>query len=210
MRGVETRIQEIRHKIFTEVARMAYHTEWPVKERMEELPYKIIPGETGNFRNDVFLERAIVGERLRLAMGLPNRSAAEHAPVSDGIEAADQADRRSEETGGVGLLGLIDADVRQLNAPGLPLPHMGWNRVFPKFESPQAKLLFKNIEPGEWFYFVHSFAMPDGPAAIASCTYGEPFAAAAASENFMGVQFHPERSGKAGARLLANFLGAAA
>ena len=68
MRGVETRIQEIRHKIFTEVARMAYHTEWPVKERMEELPYKIIPGETGNFRNDVFLERAIVGERLRLAM----------------------------------------------------------------------------------------------------------------------------------------------
>ena len=41
MRGVETRIQEIRHKIFTEVARMAYHTEWPVKERMEELPYKI-------------------------------------------------------------------------------------------------------------------------------------------------------------------------
>lgn len=70
MRGVETRIQEIRHKIFTEVARMAYHTEWPVKDRMEALPYKIIPGEKGNFRNDVFLERAIVGERLRLAMGL--------------------------------------------------------------------------------------------------------------------------------------------
>ena len=45
MRGVETRIQEIRHKIFTEVARMAYHTEWPVKDRMEALPYKIIPGE---------------------------------------------------------------------------------------------------------------------------------------------------------------------
>jgi len=51
-----------------------------LKERMEELPYKIIPGETGNFRNDVFLERAIVGERLRLAMGLPNRTAAEHRP----------------------------------------------------------------------------------------------------------------------------------
>ena len=90
MRGVETRIQEIRHKIFTEVARMAYHTEWPVKERMEALPYTIIPGEKGNFRNDVFLERAIVGERLRLAMGLPYRSAAEHSPISDGIEAADK------------------------------------------------------------------------------------------------------------------------
>ena len=90
MRGVETRIQEIRHKIFTEVARMAYHTEWSVKDRMEALPYKIIPGEKGNFRNDVFLERAIVGERLRLAMGLPYRSAAEHSPISDGIEAADK------------------------------------------------------------------------------------------------------------------------
>ena len=92
MRGVETRIQEIRHRIFREVARMAYHTEWPVDKRIEELPYKIIPGEVGNFRNDVFLERAIVGERLRLAMGLPSRSAAEHAPLSDNIEAADKAE----------------------------------------------------------------------------------------------------------------------
>ena len=92
MRGIETRIQEIRHRIFREVARMAYHTEWPVDKRIEELPYKIIPGEVGNFRNDVFLERAIVGERLRLAMGLPARSAAEHAPLSDNIQAADQAE----------------------------------------------------------------------------------------------------------------------
>lgn len=117
--------------------------------------------------------------------GLPELIREAHQPLL-GICLGEQLlGRRSEETGGVDLLGLIDADVRQLNAPGLPLPHMGWNRVFPKFESPQAKLLFKNIEPGEWFYFVHSFAMPDGPAAIASCTYGEPFAAAAASENFM-------------------------
>lgn len=90
MRGVETRIQEIRHRIFREVARMAYHTEWPVDKRIEELPYKIIPGEIGSFRNDVFLERAIVGERLRLAMGLPYRSADKPAPVSDNIEAADK------------------------------------------------------------------------------------------------------------------------
>ena len=86
MRGVETRIQEIRHRIFREVARMAYHTEWPVDKRIEELPYKIIPGEVGNFRNDVFLERAIVSERLRLAMGLPYRGAADPAPVSTGID----------------------------------------------------------------------------------------------------------------------------
>ena len=70
MRGVETRIQEIRHRIFTEVARMAYHTEWPTDRRIEALPFDIMPGEVGNIRNDIFLERAIVGERLRLAMGL--------------------------------------------------------------------------------------------------------------------------------------------
>ncbi len=92
MRGIETRIQEIRHKIFREVAKMAYDAQAPVDKRIEELPYKIIPGEVGNYRNDVFLERAIVGERLRLAMGLPCRSAAEHAPLSDNIEAADKAE----------------------------------------------------------------------------------------------------------------------
>ena len=92
MRGVETRIQGIRHSIFTEIARMAYETDGYVGKRIEELPYEIIPGEIGNFRNDVFLERAIVGERLRLAMGLPCRGAGEHAPLSDNIELADQAE----------------------------------------------------------------------------------------------------------------------
>ena len=92
MRGVETRIQEIRHAIFTEVAKMAYDVDSPVEKTIEEIPYRVIPGEVGNFRNDVFLERAIVGERLRLAMGLPCRSAAEHAPISDNIKLADQAE----------------------------------------------------------------------------------------------------------------------
>lgn len=88
MRGVETRIQQIRRRIFREVARMAYHTEWPTDRRIEALPYEIVPGEVGNYRNDIFLERAIVGERLRLAMGLPCRSAAEHSALSDNIAAA--------------------------------------------------------------------------------------------------------------------------
>lgn len=114
----------------------------------------------------------------------------------------------SEETGDVPLLGLIDADVHYLKADDLPLPHMGWNRVMPG-DAPQAKMLFKGIEPGEWFYFVHSFVMTTTDATIATSTYGETFTAAVARDNFMGVQFHPERSGRAGARLLANFLGVA-
>ena len=114
--------------------------------------------------------------------------------------------KRSEETGGVEMLGLIPAEVRELRVGSLPLPHMGWNRVFPD-DSPTAKLLFKGIPAGEWFYFVHSYAMPVNDATIARAEYGEPFTAAAAKNNFAGVQFHPERSGKAGAKLLANFLG---
>lgn len=90
MRGIDTRIREIRRRIFREVARMAYHTEWPVDKRMEELPYKIIPGEVGSFRSDVFLERAIVGERLRLAMGLSCRDAGDHNKISENVEAANK------------------------------------------------------------------------------------------------------------------------
>ena len=63
MRGIETRIQDIRHMVFTEVARMAYQDEVPVEKQIEKIPYEIIPGDVANFRNDVFLERAIVGER---------------------------------------------------------------------------------------------------------------------------------------------------
>ena len=114
--------------------------------------------------------------------------------------------KRSEETGGVDMLGLIPAEVRELRVGSLPLPHMGWNRVFPD-DSPMAKHLFAGLPAGEWFYFVHSYAMPVNEFTIASAEYGEPFTAAAARDNFAGVRFHPERSGKAGAKLLANFLG---
>ena len=83
MRGMHTFITEIRRKVFTEVARLAY--EGGDYSRIEELPYKIIPGEIAKNRDNIFLERAIVGERLRLAIGLPLRPVDQHAPVSDGI-----------------------------------------------------------------------------------------------------------------------------
>ena len=85
---------------------------------------------------------------------------------------------------------------------GLPLPHMGWNRVYPK----AGDRLFRGIEDGAYFYFVHSYAMPVNEYTIAQCNYGEPFTAAVQKDNFYGVQFHPERSGAAGAQLLKNFL----
>ncbi|ECC4544114.1 imidazole glycerol phosphate synthase subunit HisH [Salmonella enterica] len=110
--------------------------------------------------------------------------------------------RRSEETRGVDLLNIIEQDVPKMTDFGLPLPHMGWNRVYPQ----AGNRLFQGIEDGAYFYFVHSYAMPVNPWTIAQCNYGEPFTAAVQKDNFFGVQFHPERSGAAGAQLLKNFL----
>ncbi|WP_312925443.1 imidazole glycerol phosphate synthase subunit HisH [Atlantibacter hermannii] len=109
---------------------------------------------------------------------------------------------RSEENQGVETLGIIDEAVPKMTDFGLPLPHIGWNRVYPK----AGNRLFNGIEDGEYFYFVHSYAMPVNAYTIAQCNYGEPFTAAVQKDNFYGVQFHPERSGAAGAQLLKNFL----
>lgn len=102
----------------------------------------------------------------------------------------------------VSCLGLCDGEVRQMETGDLPLPHMGWNTV----KAEEGNPLFKGIEEDEYFYFVHSFAMPVGDYTIARCEYGQPFSAAIQSRNYYGVQFHPERSSKAGSRLIQNFL----
>lgn len=110
--------------------------------------------------------------------------------------------RHSEESGGIDTLGIIDAPINRMTDFGLPLPHMGWNQVYPQAANP----LFRGIAEGTYFYFVHGYAMPICPNTIAQTNYGEPFTAAVEKDNFFGVQFHPERSGAAGARLLKNFL----
>ena len=90
MRGITTPVTKIRRQVFTEIARLAY--EDGDYSRIEELPYTIIPGEKANYRDSVFKERAIVGERLRLAVGLPLRPVDQHAPVSQGINDSAIAD----------------------------------------------------------------------------------------------------------------------
>ncbi|WP_428617856.1 imidazole glycerol phosphate synthase subunit HisH [Shewanella sp.] len=98
-------------------------------------------------------------------------------------------------------LGLIDTNIEQLYAKGLPLPHMGWNQITPS-EHP----LFEGVAAGSYVYFVHSYRAPLGDFTIASCDYGESFSAAIAQDNFMGVQFHPEKSAAVGATILKNFM----
>ena len=99
-------------------------------------------------------------------------------------------------------LGLIPGQVKRMQVGDLRLPHMGWNTVTPIGDAP----LFKGIDAGSYFYFVHSFAVAVSEFTMASCQYGMDFSAGIHKDNFFGVQFHPERSSDAGAQLLKNFI----
>ena len=112
---------------------------------------------------------------------------------------------RSEE-GDTALLGLIPGTVGAFQpAPGLSIPHMGWNRLLPTAGA-AANPLLKGIDDGAHVYFVHSYYAPVSGDTVAACRYGADFTALVAHGNFMGAQFHPERSGPIGARILQNFL----
>ena len=94
MRGLYTPVTQIRRQVFTEIARMAY--EGGDYSRIENIPFKIIPGEIARYRESVFKERAIVGERLRFAMGLSLRDVGQPAPISVGIEESAKAEKYYE------------------------------------------------------------------------------------------------------------------
>ncbi len=111
---------------------------------------------------------------------------------------------QQSEEGTAQCLGILPQTVRKLTAaPGRPVPHMGWNRLEVAREDP----LLSGIANGEYVYFVHSFAAPVAANTLASTRYGIDIAAVVRQDNFWGTQFHPERSTRVGARILANFLG---
>ena len=86
MRGIPSLITDIRKKVFTEVARMAYESNDFTK--VEDLPYVIVPGDQPLHRESIFLERAIAGERVRLAMGLSVRSVQTRSLITEGMDHA--------------------------------------------------------------------------------------------------------------------------
>jgi len=109
----------------------------------------------------------------------------------------------SEEDGGRNCLGLIPGCVARIPAgPDRPVPHMGWNLTSLAADCP----LFAGLQGAAHFYYVHSYAVPPGPDTVAVADYGGEFTAVVSRGNFHGTQFHPERSGPAGARVLASFL----
>ena len=173
-------------------------------------------------------------ERLALPYGMVNEKADleryKHI-IIPGVGHAGAAMRKLEQTGLVGpikalkkpVLGICvgmqlitahseEGDAEMMNivpvktrlfdkAQGIKIPHMGWNNIEHKNNS-----LFEGVESGSQFYFVHSYFIEYNPTFdIAAANYGMPFSAAVQKDNFYGVQFHPEKSGIAGERLLKNF-----
>jgi len=106
------------------------------------------------------------------------------------------------EEGDANLMNIIPVKTKLFDKEiGIKIPHMGWNNIRPK-----NNLLFEGVDDGTQFYFVHSYFIEYNPTFdIASVNYGAPFSAAIQRGNFYGVQFHPEKSGIAGERLLKNF-----
>ena len=111
--------------------------------------------------------------------------------------------RRSEE-GDVPCMDIFDCEVKRFrNEPGIKVPHMGWNAL----DNLSGKL-FKDIPGGSCVYFVHSYYAGLCPDTVATCRHGSTmFSAALKYENFYGTQFHPEKTGAVGERILMNFIG---
>jgi len=109
----------------------------------------------------------------------------------------------SDEAPSLAGLALLPGRVTHL-PPGVKLPHMGWNQL----QRTNSSRLLAVISPEAYFYFAHSYAAPtSGPESTAVCEHGRSFIAVVEQRNIFGVQFHPEKSGAAGAKLLENFLG---
>ncbi|MBO7330646.1 MAG: imidazole glycerol phosphate synthase subunit HisH [Alistipes sp.] len=109
---------------------------------------------------------------------------------------------RHSEEGDAKCLGIFDAHVKRfVPTAEEKVPHMGWNSI----GNLESKL-FKDIKGGEMVYYVHSYYPELCPDTIATTRHGVMFSAALKYENFYGTQFHPEKSGDVGERIIANFL----
>jgi glutamine amidotransferase len=104
------------------------------------------------------------------------------------------------EEGNASCLGALSGKVRRFITPR-KVPHMGWSQV-----TNLSHPVFEGIPEGSYFYFVHSYRLEECVETVARCVHGEPFSAAAATRNFVGVQFHPEKSADVGEQLLRNFV----
>lgn len=113
---------------------------------------------------------------------------------------------KHSEEGNTDSLGIFNESVikfktNKADSHHLKIPHMGWNKIYNLKGS-----LFDSSLEGEYVYFVHSYYMPRGVETVSTTDYGIPFSSAVQHNNFFATQFHPEKSGPVGERILNNFL----
>ena len=110
---------------------------------------------------------------------------------------------RSDETPGVEGLHLLDGTIRRIPAaPGLKIPHIGWNDL----TFPNKGRLFRGIEEHSYVYFVHSFYLEAADSSIVTTEYGTRIHASVEKDNIFACQFHPEKSSRIGLKILQNFV----
>jgi len=138
-----------------------------------------------------------------LGMQLMTRSSTEGVNSTEGISSTEGVNSTKDgKEAIINCLNIIPTKVKQLQSQGKRLPHMGWNTLENLTDDP----LLHGINTGDYVYFVHSFAASVGDKTLATTSYGQPFSAIIKQDNIYGCQFHPERSGQTGAKILANFL----
>jgi len=135
------------------------------------------------------LLRTLVGSGVEVCFGNPGTSEMHFVAALDKVE------------GMRAILGLFEGAVRRF-PPNVRLPHMGWNQIEAR---PDSRLL-NGLSPETYVIFMHSYYAPEVTATAATCTYGIRYTAALESGNIFGVQFHPEKSGPAGLRIVRNFV----
>ena len=109
---------------------------------------------------------------------------------------------KHSDEGNVDCIGVFDVEVKKFISKDLKIPHVGWNSIVKRGETP----LMKGLKEEEFVYFVHSFYAPVNVYTTAVCEYVQPFSAMLQKDNFYAAQFHAEISGKAGEQILKNFL----
>ena len=163
-------------------------------EGLRQAPKIILPG-VGHFGQ---MMRALDALRVREALLERIRAGVPFLGICLGLQALFESSEEAPEEHG---LALYPGTVRRF-AAGARVPHMGWNELEAR---PDSKLV-RNLDARPFVYFAHSYYIPENERASALCTYGVRYTAVLECGNVFGVQFHPEKSGPVGLRIVRNFL----
>ncbi|HUI76787.1 MAG TPA: imidazole glycerol phosphate synthase subunit HisH [Bryobacteraceae bacterium] len=163
-------------------------------EGLRRAPKIILPG-VGHFGQ---MMRALDALDVRAALLERIRAGVPFLGICLGLQALFESSEEAREERG---LGLYPGTVRRFPADAR-VPHMGWNELEAK---PDSKLV-RNLTARPFVYFAHSYYIPENERASATCTYAVPYTAVLECGNVFGVQFHPEKSGPVGLRIVRNFL----